>query len=63
MGKETLTASPASVEACVHWEREDIVLLNKRRIALTELTIKPQVRTSSPWPAPCTSSTRYWRKG
>ena len=31
---------------------KDIVLLNERRIALTELTIKLQVRTSSPWLAP-----------
>jgi hypothetical protein len=31
---------------------KDIMLLNKRRIALTELTIRLQVRTSSPWPAP-----------
>jgi hypothetical protein len=31
---------------------KDIVLLNKRQIALTELTIRLQVRTSSPWPAP-----------
>ena len=30
---------------------KDIVLPNKRQIALTELTIR-QVRTSSPWLAP-----------
>jgi hypothetical protein len=30
---------------------KDIVLPNKRQIALTELMIR-QVRTSSPWPAP-----------
>jgi hypothetical protein len=31
---------------------KDIVVLNKRRIALPELTIRLQVTTSSPWPAP-----------
>jgi hypothetical protein len=31
---------------------KDIVLPNKRRIALTELTIRLQLSTSSPWPAP-----------
>ena len=31
---------------------KDIVLPNKRQIALTELTIRLQVRTSSPWLAP-----------
>lgn len=64
MGKKTLTTSaPQSLEACVHLERRTSCCLNERRIALTELTIKLQVRTSSPWPAPCTSSTRCWRKG
>jgi hypothetical protein len=31
---------------------KDILLLDERRVALTELRIKLQVRTSSPWPAP-----------
>lgn len=49
MGKKTLTTSaPQSLEACVHLERRTSCCLNERRIALTELTIKLQVRTSSP---------------
>jgi hypothetical protein len=64
MGKNIDHQRPAKPRGVCSLGAKDIALLNERRIALTELTIKNlQVRTSSPWPAPCTSSTRCWRKG
>jgi hypothetical protein len=64
MGKKALTTSAPQAWRRVFTESvKDIVLLNERRIPLTELNIRLQVRTSSPLPAPCTSSTRCWRKG
>ena len=64
MGKKTLTTSgPAKPRGVCSLGAKDIVLLNECRIALTEAEIRLQVRTCSPRPAPCTSSTRCWRKG
>ena len=65
MGKNTLTHQrPTKRGRRVFTESvKDIELLNERRIGLTELEIRLQSHDQSPWPAPCTSSTRCWRKG